>query len=72
MGPPAGWCMPQGGGYLDTLGQGAMGVACLLHAHHEAVVHCCAVLLGTLAQVVVQHLRIAHVSWATNSKTVHQ
>ena len=35
------------------------GPACLLHAHHEAIVHSGAVLLGALAQVVVQHLHIA-------------
>ena len=42
--------------------QEAEGLACLLHAHHEAVVHCCAILLGALAQVVVQHLHNAQVS----------
>ena len=42
-------------------------MACLLHAHHEAIVHCGAVLLGTLAQVVVQHLQISQVLLETPS-----
>jgi len=32
-------------------------VARLLHAHHQAVVHCGTILLCTLAQVVVQYLQ---------------
>ena len=38
-------------------------MAYLLHAHHEAVVHCCAILLGALAQVVVQHLHVTQVPY---------
>ena len=56
----------QGGSCAAARGEGrskqeAEALACLLHAHHETIVHCCAVLLGTLAQVVVQYLRNAQV-----------